>query len=98
MPNSYGEILTARGGTYILNDTDEYSNASLVYAIVTLETTEFAKLFTTDSNGIVTDVINDHFADPTIPIKAGAIITPMDVSKPFSSIELASGSVMLVLK
>jgi|688.fasta_scaffold214960_2 hypothetical protein len=97
MPNSYGEILTARGGTYILNDTSTY-NTSLVYAIVTLEDTEFSILEITDSNGIVTDVINDHFADLLTPIKAGAIITPMDVSKPFSSIELASGSVTLVLK
>jgi hypothetical protein len=98
MPNSYGEILTARGGSYILNTTDYYKDLSLVYAIVTLETTEFFKLYTTDSNGIVTDVINDHFADSEAPIKAGAIITPMDVSKPFSEIQLTSGSVMLVLK
>jgi hypothetical protein len=98
MPNSYGEILTARGGTYILNTTDPYEDLSLVYAIVVLEDTEFSKLYTTDSNGIVTDVINDHFADPLIPIKAGAIITPMDINKPFSDITLTSGSVMLVLK
>jgi hypothetical protein len=98
MPNSYGEILTARGGTYILNNTSEYSDASLVYAIVTLEDTDFSKLEVIDSNGIVTDVINDHFADPLTPIKAGAIITPMDISKPFSLISLNSGSVMLVLK
>ena len=97
MPNSYGEILTARGGSYILNDTSTY-NTSLVYAIVTLETTEFSNIYTTDSNGIVTDVTNDHFADKLTPIKAGAIITPMDVSKPFSTIQLASGSVTLVLK
>jgi len=98
MPNSYGEILTARGGTYILNITAPYEDLSLVYAIVTLETTEFSILRTTDSNGIVTDVINDHFADPLTPIKAGAIITPMDINKPFSGIRLTSGSVMLVLK
>lgn len=98
MPNSYGEILTARGGSYILNNTTTYEDASLVYAVVTLETTEFSKLKTTDSNGIVTDVINDHFADSGAPIKAGAIITPMDISKPFSVIEITSGSVMLVLK
>jgi hypothetical protein len=98
MPNSYGEILTARGGSYILNTTNPYEDLSLVYAIVTLETTEFSKIYTTDSNGIVTDVTNDHFADPLAPIKAGAIITPMDVSKPFSTIQLTSGSVMLVLK
>jgi hypothetical protein len=98
MPNSYGEILTARGGTYILNTTDSYEELSLVYAIVVLEDTELFKLFTTDSNGIVTNVTNDHFADPLAPIKAGAIITPMDVSKPFSTIQLTSGSVMLVLK
>jgi len=98
MANSYGEILTARGGSYILNDTNPYENLSLVYAIVVLEDTEFSKIYATDSNGVVTDVISDHFSNPVAPIKAGAIITPMDINKPFSTIELVSGSVMLVLK
>lgn len=98
MPNSYGEILTARGGSYILNNTASYTNASLVYAIVTLEDTKFDTLEVTDTNGIVTDVINEHFADPSKHIKAGAIITPMDINKPFSTIQLTEGSVILVLK
>jgi hypothetical protein len=98
MPNSYGEILTARGGTYILNTAGIYENLSLVYAIVVLEDTEFSKIYATDSNGIVTDVTGDHIKDSGIPVKAGAIITPMDINKPFSTIDLISGSVMLVLK
>lgn len=96
MANSYGEILTARGGSYILNTTDSYDRQ--VYAIVTLEDTRFTSLDTIDSNGIITGVLSDHFADPNIDIKAGAIITPIDINKPFINIQLSTGSVALILK
>ena len=96
MANSYGEILTARGGSYILNDTSGYQGR--VYAIAVLEDTIFDKIRTIDTNGIVTDVLTDQIADPLIAVKAGAIITPLDINKPFWQIELASGSVALILK
>lgn len=96
MPNTYGEILTARGGSYVLNNTSEYNG--LFYAIAVLQDTVFSVLETTDSNGIDANVLNDHFADATLAIKAGAMITPMDIAKPFSKIQLTSGSVVLVLK
>jgi hypothetical protein len=96
MPNSYGEILTARGGSFVLNNNDEYTG--IVYAISVLQDTVFSVLETTDSNGIDADVLNDHFADASLAIKAGALITPMDIAKPFSKIELTSGSVVLVLR
>lgn len=97
MANSYGEILTARGGTFILNDSTAYIN-SLFYAVVALEDTIITELESTDSNGIVYNVLSDQIADPSSIIKAGAILTPMDINKPFSRILLGSGSVMLVLK
>lgn len=96
MPNTYGEILTARGGSYVLNTINEYEG--LFYAIAVLQDTVFSVLETTDSNGTVTDVLADHFDDPLLDIKAGAMITPMDIAKPFSKIQLDSGSVVLVLK
>jgi hypothetical protein len=96
MPNSYGEILTARGGSYILNDTSNW--AGTAYAIVTLEDTVFNEIYVTDSNGISTEVLADHVADKAIAVKAGAIITPMDIAIPFSEVTLTSGSVILVLK
>lgn len=96
MANSYAEILTARGGSYILNTTDAYTGE--VYAIVTLEDTVFTGIKNIDSNGIQNSVLADHFADPGIAIKAGAIITPMDINKPFYIVQLGSGSVILVLK
>ena len=97
MPNSYAEILTARGGSFILNDTDGFTG-SFVYAIVTLEDTVFSTIESKDSNGIVATVTDDHIADPTVAVKAGAIITPMNINKPFFTIEIASGSVALILK
>lgn len=97
MANSYGEILTARGGSYILNNTIGYTGQ--FYAVVTLEDTQFNKLYTEDRNGIINDTaLDDHIAEPLDAIKAGAIITPMDFNAPFSFIELASGSVALILK
>lgn len=96
MANSYGEILTARGGSYILNDTNGYTGE--VYAIVTLEDTLFAEIKNIDSNGIESDVLSDHIADTGTAVKSGAIITPMDINKPFYKIQLDSGSVALILK
>lgn len=97
MPNTYGEILTARGGSYVLNDTTEYTGE--VYMISVLEDTVFTTLKTIDTTGTVeTDVLADQIADPLTAVKAGAIITPLDIAKPFYKIELASGSVVLVLK
>jgi hypothetical protein len=97
MANSYGEILTARGGSYILNTTDPFQS-ELVYSIVTLENTVFDTLECTNRNGVVTNVLNDHIANAGAAVKTGAMITPMNVEAPFSKIQLASGSVMLVLK
>jgi hypothetical protein len=96
MANSYGEILTARGGSYILN-TGPYTGQ--FYAVVVLENTVIKDLYTEDRNGTVNDLaLDDHIADPTIAVKAGAIITPMDFNAPFSYIALTSGSVALILK
>jgi hypothetical protein len=97
MPNSYSEILTGRGGTYILNDTSSYTGT--VYMISVLEDTIFDTLEVTDPTGtVVTDVLSSQIADPLTAVKAGAIITPLSIGSPFSKIELTSGSVVLVLK
>lgn len=79
-----------------MNTTDEYTGE--VYAIVTLEDTTFSGIKNIDSNGIEVSVLTDHFADPGTPIKAGAIITPMDIAKPFYKVQLSGGSVALILK
>jgi hypothetical protein len=96
MPNSYGEILTARGGSFVLNDTATYQGE--VYAIAVLQDTIFDTLDNIDRNGIVLDVLPDQISDPTAVTKAGALITPLDIEKPFYNIKLVSGSVVLVLK
>lgn len=96
MANSYGEILTARGGSFILNNTSAYQGR--VYAIAVLEDTLFDTLDNIDTNDIVTDVLADQIADPLVAVKAGALLTPLDINKPFYNILLTSGSVTLVLK
>jgi len=97
MPNSYSEILTGRGGTYILNNTDPYEGT--IYLISVLEDTIFNVLEVTDPTGtVVTDELPSQIADPLTAVKAGAIITPLSIGSPFSKVELVSGSVVLVLK
>ena len=96
MANSYGEILTARGGSFILNDTSAYQGR--VYAIAVLQDTIFDTLESIDTNDVIYDVLADQIADPFVAVKAGALLTPLDINKPFYNIQLTSGSVTLVLK
>jgi hypothetical protein len=96
MANSYGEILTARGGSFILNDTSLYTGR--VYAIAVLEDTIFDTLDSIDTNDVVENVLPNQIADPLTGVKAGALLTPLDINKPFYNIGLTSGSVTLVLK
>jgi hypothetical protein len=96
MPNSYGEILTARGGSFVLNSTSAYQGE--VYAIAVLEDTIFSVLQNIDRNGIITNVLPSQISNPAAVTKAGALITPLDIEKPFYNITLTSGSVVLVLK
>lgn len=96
MANSYGEILTGRGGTFILNDTNAYQGR--VYAIAVLEDTLFDTLTSIDVNNIVTNVLYDQIANPSTAVKAGALLTPRDINQPFHDIQLTSGSITLVLK
>jgi len=96
MANSYGEILTARGGTFILNSTNAYQGR--VYAIAVLEDTIFDTLEDIDTNDIISDVLPVQISDPLTAIKAGSLLTPLDINKPFYNITLTSGSVTLILK
>lgn len=83
------EIMTAGQGTYVVNDTNE--KAVSHDAILTLEDT----VFTAIKIGS-TDVKSDYIAATGTAVKAGAFIRPQNGAK-FSAVELASGSVILVL-
>lgn len=83
------EILIAGQGTYILNDTTEFTGN--FDAIVVLEDTVFT---TIKIAGI--DVKSSYIAAPATAVKAGAIIRPTSAQK-FSGVELTSGSVAIVL-
>lgn len=83
------DILTARAGSYILNNTNEYTGT--VYAIIVLEDTVFN---TIKIAGV--DAKSSYIGTPATAVKAGAIITPLDTNKPFSGVDLTSGSVALV--
>jgi hypothetical protein len=86
--NLIGEAV-ANMGSFILNNDTNITKT--IDAIVVLEDTIFQTI------GInLTDVKSQYIADPTLVVKAGAIITPKDDLQ-FSNVRIDSGSVALVL-
>ena len=83
------EIMTAGQGTYVVNNTDEIVISH--DAILTLEDTVFTSISVGGS-----DVKADYIAATGTAVKAGAFIRPQNGAK-FSAVQLASGSVILVL-
>lgn len=81
--------LVANRGTFILNNTTEYTGK--IDAIVILEDTVFN---TIKVNGV--DNKTNYIGTPATAVKAGAIITPLNILQ-FSGVKLTSGSVALVL-
>jgi hypothetical protein len=88
MANSQS-VLSAAQGTFILNTTDRVSMSC--DAIVALEDTIFTSIMIGES-----DITTRYIYDPSIAVKAGAIIRPLNGAK-FTQLELTSGSVILVL-
>ncbi|CAB4162398.1 hypothetical protein UFOVP775_35 [uncultured Caudovirales phage] len=88
MANSQS-VLSAAQGTFILNTTDRV--AMSCDAIVALEDTIFASIQIGES-----DVTYSYIQDPSVAVKAGAILRPLNGAK-FTQLELTSGSVILVL-
>ena len=86
--NLMGELV-ANNGTFILNDTTEYTGN--IDAIVVLEDTVFNAV---KIAGV--DVKSSYIGTPATAVKAGAILTPTADQK-FSGVDLTSGSVALVL-
>ena len=81
--------LVANNGTFILNNTTEYTGS--IDAIVVLEDTVFNAV---KIAGV--DVKSSYIGTPATAVKAGAILTPTADQK-FSGVDLTSGSVALVL-
>jgi hypothetical protein len=86
--NLMGELV-ANNGTFILNNTTEYTAS--IDAIVVLEDTVFNAV---KIAGV--DVKSSYIGTPATAVKAGAILTPTADQK-FSGVDLTSGSVALVL-
>lgn len=86
--NLMGELV-ANKGTFILNNTNEYT--ATIDAIVVLEDTVFNAVKIAG-----TDVKAQYIGTPATAVKAGAILTPKSDLK-FSGVDLVSGSVALVL-
>ena len=88
MANSQS-VLSAAQGTFIVNGTDPVVMSC--DAIVALEDTLFSHIKIGE-----TYVTGDYIYDPSIAVKAGAIIRPLNGAK-FTEVRLTSGSVILVL-
>ena len=92
MPNSWNEILSARAGSIVVNNTDVIELE--FYAIKSVENvTIIDSLFQGEDN-----VTTEYVVDPATRIGLGAVITPKDINKPFTSITLSAGAVCLTLK
>jgi hypothetical protein len=88
MANSQS-VLSAAQGTFIINGTDAVQ--LLCDAIVALEDTLFESIQVRGN-----EVKDTYIQDSSTAVKAGAIIRPLNGFK-FSSVQLTSGSVILVL-
>lgn len=87
---TWNEILSAAAGTVVLNDTTEYiGNVAAVHVIGDA-------VFTTLTDAKGNDKA-DYISAPSSAVKAGAMLTPFDKQNAFSTVKLASGSVVLVL-
>jgi hypothetical protein len=82
-------VISANQGTFIVNDTTEKTASH--DAIVVLEDTVFTSI---KIGGV--DVKDEYISTPGTAVKAGAIIRPYDAKK-FSGVQLASGSVAIVI-
>jgi hypothetical protein len=87
---NYNDILTARAGSKVINDATEYEGT--IYRIQVLEDTVFASL---KVGGV--DVKSTYISTPATAVKAGAVIAPLDINKPFSAVDLTSGSICITL-
>ena len=91
MSRTWSEILVPANGVYVVNNTDEYKGT--FYAIKVTADAVISEM----SIGKEYVDLEDYISDPTGAVKAGTLITPPNSAKPFTSIELASGQVTLVL-
>lgn len=82
-------IMSALQGSYIINDNTAWSGKC--DAVYVLEDTVIATL--SDSKG---GIVDDYISDPLTIVKAGALIRPINDAI-FTSVELTSGSVALIL-
>jgi hypothetical protein len=87
---TWNEILSAAAGTIVLNDTSEYTGR--VAAIHVIGDAVFTTL--NDAKG---NTKTNYITTPATAVKAGAMLTPFDKQNEFSTVKLASGSVVLVL-
>lgn len=83
------ELVTAQAGTIVVNDTDAYSGT--FHALYVLEDTVISAL--ADASG---NAVGDYVTTAANAVKAGAMITPLDNSKPFTGVTLTSGSVVVI--
>lgn len=91
LKNGSNSVLVAANGVFIVNDANLYS--SNFQALLVLEDTIISSLKHT---GDATEQVNEYIANSAIALKAGAIITPIQLNT-FGSIQLTSGSVQVIL-
>lgn len=91
MPNSWNEILTARQGSVVKNDTHQFS--ANMYVITSVS--DATIIYELQQDGV--DVLADYIVDPAVAVPRGSIITPRDIKKPFTVVSLSAGAICVTL-
>ncbi len=92
MPNSWNEILTARQGSVVVNKLDEPFIQNMYVVTSISDATVVTALL---QDGV--DVTDQYITSPGAPMPRGGVITPIDIKKPFTSVQISAGAVCVTL-
>lgn len=92
MPNSWNEILTARQGSVVVNKLDAQFIQNM-YAVTSISDATIVTALLQDG----VDVTNQYITSTGDPMPRGGVITPIDIKKPFTSVQISAGAVCVTL-
>jgi hypothetical protein len=92
MPNSWNEILTARQGSVVVNKLDTTFIQNM-YAVTSISDATIVTELLQDG----VDVTEQYITSTADPMPRGGVITPIDIKKPFTSVQISAGAVCVTL-
>lgn len=86
------QIMAAAKGVYLVNDTTPSTKTCKGFLV--LEDTVISSI---QVDGAAPNVVTDYISTPATPVRAGAFFTTISEHSRFTSLTLASGSIIQVL-